>query len=88
MKRRDFLKTSGVLAGATAISSLGVARSAHAAGSDLIKLALVGCGGRGRGALQQRLGVNDNVKVVPTLLKTPPKAPPKRLKRWQEIASI
>ncbi len=64
MKRRDFLKTSGVLAGATAISSLGVARSAHAAGSDLIKVALVGCGGRGRGALQQRLEVKDNVKVV------------------------
>lgn len=64
MKRRDFLKTSGVLAGATAISSLGVARSANAAGSDLIKLALVGCGGRGRGALQQRLEVGDNVKVV------------------------
>ncbi|MBR4752628.1 MAG: Gfo/Idh/MocA family oxidoreductase [Thermoguttaceae bacterium] len=64
MKRRDFLKTSGVLAGATAISSLGVARSAHAAGSDLIKVALVGCGGRGRGALQQRLEVQDNVKVV------------------------
>ena len=64
MKRRDFLKTTGVLAGATAISGLGVARGANVAGSDLIKLALVGCGGRGRGALQQRLEVGDNVKVV------------------------
>ena len=64
MKRRDFLKTSGVLAGTAAISGLGVTRSAHAAGSDLIKVALVGCGGRGRGALQQRLEVGDNIKVV------------------------
>ncbi|MDD3590325.1 MAG: Gfo/Idh/MocA family oxidoreductase [Thermoguttaceae bacterium] len=64
MKRRDFLKTSGVLAGATAIGSLSITRGAHAAGSDLIKLGLVGCGGRGRGALQQRLEVGDNVKVV------------------------
>ncbi len=48
--RRDFLKTTGVLAaGATLAGTLGVGRSAHAQGSDLIKLALVGCGGRGQG---------------------------------------
>ena len=64
MKRRDFLKTTGVLAGASVVGGMSVARGANASGSDLIKLALVGCGGRGRGALQQRLDVGDNVKVV------------------------
>ncbi len=58
MKRRDFLKTTGVFAG------MSVARGAYASGSDEIKLALVGCGGRGRGALMQRLDVKDNVRVV------------------------
>ena len=64
MKRRDFLKTTGVLAGASVVGGMSVARGANASGSDLIKLALVGCGGRGRGALQQRRDVGDNVKVV------------------------
>ena len=64
--RRDFLKTSGVLtaAGVGLASGLGISRSAHARGSDVIKLALVGCGGRGNGALEDRLDVGDNVKVV------------------------
>jgi len=64
--RRDFLKTSGVVtaAGVGLASGLGIARSAHAQGSDLIKVALVGCGGRGTGAAKQRLNVGDNVKLV------------------------
>jgi len=63
--RRDFLKTTGALAaGATLVSGLGLGRSAHAAGSDQMKIALVGCGGRGRGAIMNRLQVGDNVKLV------------------------
>jgi len=64
--RREFLKTSGVVtaAGVGLASGLGISRSAHAQGSDVIKVALVGCGGRGRGAVQDRLDVGDNVKVV------------------------
>ena len=63
--RREFLKTTGVIAtGATLASGLTIGRSAHAAGSDLIQLALVGCGGRGGGAIFERLQVGDNVKVV------------------------
>ncbi|MDO5581682.1 MAG: Gfo/Idh/MocA family oxidoreductase [Planctomycetia bacterium] len=63
MKRRDFLKTTGIISGA-ALTGMNVARSANAAGSDLIKIGLVGCGGRGMGALKQRLTVGDNVKLV------------------------
>ena len=63
--RRQFLKTSSLLtAGAAVVGGLTIAQSAHAAGSDLIRLALVGCGGRGNGAIRDRVQVGDNVKVV------------------------
>jgi predicted dehydrogenase len=55
--RRQFLKTASALAvgGAVLGTNAQVARSAHAAGSDEIKVALVGCGGRGTGAAEQAL---------------------------------
>lgn len=47
--RREFLRTSGQITAASAL--LGIATPAvHAAGSDTIRVALVGCGGRGTGA--------------------------------------
>ena len=63
--RRQFLKTSSALtASAALVGGLTVAQSAHAAGSDEIKLALIGSGGRGNGAIRDRVLVGDNVKVV------------------------
>lgn len=47
--RRDFIRTAG------AASALTVAQSAWAAGSDEIKVGLIGCGGRGSGAANQAL---------------------------------
>ncbi len=47
--RRDFLKDSTRLAAATALAGVALPH-VHAAGSDLIQVALVGCGGRGTGA--------------------------------------
>jgi len=44
--RRSFMKTTGVAAGTALVGSLSVARAAHAAGSDLLKVGLVGCGPR------------------------------------------
>jgi predicted dehydrogenase len=58
--RREFVKRS-VLAGAAA-STLNLARSAHAAGSDVIKFALIGCGGRGTGAAANCLNVQGVLK--------------------------
>ncbi len=47
--RRDFLRTSGTaLAGTTMVGAL--AGRVHAAEDNMIKLALIGCGGRGTGA--------------------------------------
>ena len=59
--RRDFLKTSSAVAVAT---GLGITRSAHAAGSDSIRIALVGCGGRGTGAAVNALTVDPHLKLV------------------------
>jgi myo-inositol 2-dehydrogenase / D-chiro-inositol 1-dehydrogenase len=63
--RRDFLKRSAaVAAGGALAGTLSVARSAHAAGDDTIRVALIGCGGRGTGAAANCLNVPDNVKLV------------------------
>lgn len=51
-------------AGAALAAGLSVARSAHAAGSDLVKVALIGCGGRGTGAAINALSTKANVKLV------------------------
>jgi myo-inositol 2-dehydrogenase/D-chiro-inositol 1-dehydrogenase len=61
--RRTFLKTSAVLAGGALVSSLPFS-GAYAAGNDTIKIALVGCGGRGTGAAFQALAAKPNVKLV------------------------
>ena len=60
--RRDFLKTAAI--GAAAVSTLSIARSAHAAGSDTLRLGLVGCGGRGMGALANAMEADSNTVVT------------------------
>lgn len=63
--RREFLKLRPVtLAGAALAGGLSIARSAHAAGDDTIKIALIGCGGRGTGAANQALSTKGNVKLI------------------------
>lgn len=63
--RRDFIKTSSAVAvGGVLAGSMGLARTAHAAGSDQIKIALIGCGGRGSGAAAQALRTEGDVKLV------------------------
>jgi predicted dehydrogenase len=53
--RRDFLKTTGQVAlGAAALG--GIARMAHAAEDNTIRLALIGCGPRGAGAVVDAVG--------------------------------
>src|SRR3972149_4587942 len=55
--RRQFIKTgSALVVGGTMLgTNLRVARSAHLGSSDEIKVALIGCGGRGKGAALQAL---------------------------------
>jgi myo-inositol 2-dehydrogenase / D-chiro-inositol 1-dehydrogenase len=63
--RRSFLKTStAAVVGGSLVGSLGIARSAHAAGDDTIKIGLIGCGNRGTGAANQALRAKGSVKLV------------------------
>jgi len=63
--RRQFLAGStAALAGASLATGLSVARSAHARGSDVLRVALIGCGGRGNGAVRNCMNSPFNVKVV------------------------
>jgi predicted dehydrogenase len=61
--RRQFLKTSAVL-GTIAATELAVAQQAHVAGRDVLRIGLIGCGGRGTGAAAQALHADPNVKLV------------------------
>jgi predicted dehydrogenase len=54
--RRDFLKTTGQLAAASALAGATLPH-VHAAGSDQIQVALIGCGGRGSGAAANAIAV-------------------------------
>jgi len=60
--RRAFLRTAAVAATGAA-ANLAISRAAHAAGSDTIKIALIGCGGRGTGAAAQALSTKGSVKL-------------------------
>ena len=63
--RRDFLKGGTVAAAGLALAGgLNIARVAHAAGGDELKVALIGCGGRGTGAAVNCLESCGNVKLI------------------------
>jgi predicted dehydrogenase len=58
--RREFLRTStAAMAGAALDLPL-----VHPGGADLLKVGLIGCGGRGTGAAEQALRADPNVKLV------------------------
>jgi len=62
--RREFLKDTGRIAATSAIAA-GIAPSLYARGSSTIRVALIGCGGRGAGAAVNALSVRDgNTKLV------------------------
>ncbi|HIX55841.1 MAG TPA: Gfo/Idh/MocA family oxidoreductase, partial [Candidatus Sphingobacterium stercoripullorum] len=63
LKRRDFIKTSGTLATGAIVGS-SIVGSAYAAGSDIIKIALIGCGGRGTGAVFDAYASGQTVQLV------------------------
>lgn len=54
--RREFLKATGRLAAASALAGVALPQ-VHAAGTDTIQVALIGCGGRGTGAADNALSV-------------------------------
>jgi predicted dehydrogenase len=64
LSRRELMKTSGKLAVAGALAGVAIPH-VHAAESNEIRIALVGCGGRGTGAAGNALSVkNGPIKLV------------------------
>ena len=63
INRRQFVKNSGMAMGGLMLSPSLMAK-AHIDGSDEIKIGLIGCGGRGTGAVVQALNSGQNVKLV------------------------
>jgi predicted dehydrogenase len=62
--RREFIKTTGRIAAASALAGMAVP-NVHAAGHETLQLALIGCGGRGSGAAANAMSVpNGPVKLV------------------------
>lgn len=63
--RRDFLKgsTAALVAG-TLAGQLAIAPRVFAAGSDILKIGLIGCGGRGTGAASQALHADPHVQLT------------------------
>ncbi len=64
--RRDFLKTT---AAASMASTLAVAQSSalggyFAGGNDELRVGVIGCGGRGTGAVEQACNAGPNIKLV------------------------
>lgn len=62
--RRSFIKHTAAITGGILINPLAINQSAYAAGSDVIKVGLVGCGGRGTGAAAQALQAGPNIRLV------------------------
>src|SRR3954451_21896740 len=63
--RREFLKTSGQVAAASALAGIAVP-AVHAGEDNTIRVALVGCGGRGTGAAANALATKNQgpIKLV------------------------
>jgi myo-inositol 2-dehydrogenase/D-chiro-inositol 1-dehydrogenase len=92
--RRDFLK----VAGASALAAVALPQ-VHAAGSDVIRVGVIGCGGRGKGAADNVLNAAPGVKIVAigdvfqfrvddarkTILNAAQKADPKKLCNSAEL---
>lgn len=62
--RREFLGDSVGLISAAAVANLPISRFAHAAGSDVFKVGLIGCGGRGSGAAVNAMNADPSVRLV------------------------
>lgn len=60
ISRRQFLYASAAVGG----SVLALQRSVHAAGSDILRVGLIGCGSRGAGAASNAINADPGVRLV------------------------
>ncbi len=59
--RRDFIRTSGLTVGAASVFSIGA--PANAAKNETLKVGLIGCGGRGSGAIVQAVSADPDTEI-------------------------
>ena len=64
LSRRNFVKNSTLATTGILSAGLPVGAMANVYGNKKLKIALVGCGGRGRGAIVQALQADDNTELV------------------------
>ena len=62
--RHSFLKARAVASGGILAGTRPLASGVHSHGSDILRLGLVGCGGRGTGAAAEALYADANVQLV------------------------
>lgn len=62
--RRDFVKTTALFTAGMMLPSMEMAAMANVLNEKTLKLAVVGCGGRGTGAVTQALVADENVQLV------------------------
>src|SRR5262249_11762337 len=62
--RRDFLKTSAAVTAGVAATTLAYPGAVHAGGNDVMKVGLIGCGGRGTGAAENVLHSAKGVELI------------------------
>ncbi len=62
--RRGFLKGSAVVGSAAVLGTLDISHSVFAAGSDIIRVGMIGCGGRNAGAAAQALNADSGARLV------------------------
>lgn len=60
--RRNFLHRSATLTAGLGVAA--IARAAYAGGSDVVRVGLIGCGGRGTGAAVNAMNADASVRVV------------------------
>ncbi len=82
--RREVLKTGGQIAAASALAGISIPH-VHAQGNDEVKLTLVGCGGRGTGAVKNALSVSGT--LGPLKLHAMADVFEDKLKRSHEVLS-
>ena len=62
--RRNFVKSTALLSGAMVLPTFQMGAMVNVLNDKKLKLAVVGCGGRGTGAVVQALNADDNVELV------------------------
>lgn len=64
ISRRQFLESSATATATATVTALGAVPLVHAGGDDVLRVGLIGCGGRGTGAASQALRADPAVKLV------------------------